>query len=170
MAAERLQAERKSWRKEHPPDFVAKPQAKADGSSDLFAWDIKVPAKAGSLWAPGLYAGTMTFYPDYPVRAPVVKFKLIDGKPLFHPNVYADGGICLDIINPPESTHGYGKGGTWRPTISITQVLLALQTFLDEPNMGSPAQQPAFQLLKKDEVAYNKRVAEQVAKVEHVHT
>jgi hypothetical protein len=34
MAAEaRLQAERKNWRKEHPENFVAKPQLRSDGTS-----------------------------------------------------------------------------------------------------------------------------------------
>jgi ubiquitin-protein ligase len=166
-AIARLQRERKDWRKDRPPNFVAKPQTLADGSSNLFAWDIKIPAKPSSIWAPGRYAATMTFKPDYPQTAPVVKFKLIDGKPLFHPNVYEDGGVCLDLINPPESTHGYGKGGTWKPTLNFKTVLLALQTFLDEPNMGSPAQQAPYKLLKQDEAAYKKKVSEQVAKVEH---
>ena len=43
MAAEaRLQAERKAWRKERPEHFVAKPQLRPDGTSNLFVWDIKV--------------------------------------------------------------------------------------------------------------------------------
>lgn len=43
MAAEaRLRAERKSWRQDHPFNFVAKPVTKPDGSQDLFEWDCKV--------------------------------------------------------------------------------------------------------------------------------
>ena len=39
MAAEaRLRQERTNWRKDHPPFFIAKPKAKADGSADLFNW------------------------------------------------------------------------------------------------------------------------------------
>ena len=96
MAAEaRLRAERSNWRKDHPPGFVAKPRAKADGTSDLFTWDIKVPAKPSSIWHPALLAGTMSFSADYPQKPPTVKFSLVDGKPLFHPNVYTDGGVCL---------------------------------------------------------------------------
>ena len=66
-AIARLQRERKDWRKDRPPNFVAKPQTLADGSSNLFAWDIKIPAKPSSIWAPGRYAATMTFKPDYPL-------------------------------------------------------------------------------------------------------
>ena len=53
-------------------------------------------------------------------------------KPLFHPNVYLDGGVCLSIINPEGSTHAYGKGGTWTPALTIKQVMMALQIFLDD--------------------------------------
>ena len=43
MAAEaRLRAERKSWRQDHPFNFVARPVTKPDGSQDLFEWDCKV--------------------------------------------------------------------------------------------------------------------------------
>jgi ubiquitin-protein ligase len=105
---------------------------KADGSSNLFEWQCKIPAKPSSIWAPGLFSATMTFASDYPNQPPKVRFHLIDGKPLFHPNVYVDGGVCMSIINPEGSSHAYGKGGTWKPTMNIKQVLLALQMFLDE--------------------------------------
>ena len=83
MAAEaRLQQERKNWRKDHPPNFVAKPSSRADGTSNLFEWDVKVPARANSIWAPGLFSATMTFTADYPEKPPSVRFHLIDGKPL----------------------------------------------------------------------------------------
>ena len=48
---------------------------------------------------------------------------LFYGQVLFHPNIYEDGGVCLSIINPPESMHGYGAGGDWKPSITIRQVL-----------------------------------------------
>lgn len=133
MAAEaRLTAERKAWRKDRPEHFVAKPQTRPDSSANLFVWDIVIPGKPGSVWAPGLYPATMTFTADYPEKPPVIKFKPIKGQPLFHPNVYTDGGVCMSIINPEGSRHHYGSGGTWKPAISIKQVLLALQMFLDE--------------------------------------
>lgn len=102
------------WRKDHPPHFVAKPSTRSDGSSNLFEWDIKIPARPQSYWYPGIYSGKMTFTRDYPERPPKVTFNKIAGEPLYHPNVYLDGGVCLSIINPPESNHHYGRGGTWK--------------------------------------------------------
>ena len=167
MAAEaRLQAERKNWRKDHPPLFVAKPKARSDGSSNLFEWDVKVPAAAASIWAPGIYSATMTFTIDYPNRPPTVKFKPIGGEPLFHPNVYRDGGVCMSIINPPESTHAYGKGGTWNPAITIKQVLKALQIFLDEATSYAAGRELEYKLYNHDRAEYIRRVKLQVAKAE----
>lgn len=163
----RLQAERKNWRKDHPPGFVAKPRSKPDGTSDLTVWDLKIPAKPSSIWAPGLLSATMTFPPEYPDRPPKVLFAKIDGKPLFHPNIYPDGGTCLSIINPPESTHGYGKGGTWTQVLTVKDVVLALQSFLDEPNAKSPAQQEPYKVFTSDMKTYTSRVKAQVARMEH---
>ena len=110
----------------------------------------------------------MTFTADYPNYPPRVAFKKIGGKPLFHPNVYEDGGVCLDLINPPGSTHGYGEGGTWTAALSIKAVLLALQTFLDEPNVRSPAQQEAYLAYRDNKPRYEQRVKQQVAQVEQL--
>ena len=52
-----------------------------------FRRDIKVPAKPSSIWYPALISGTMSFTNDYPHQPPKVKFNLVDGKPLFHPNL-----------------------------------------------------------------------------------
>lgn len=167
MAAEaRLRAERSNWRKERPPLFVAKPKAKADGTSDLFNWEIKVPAAEKSVWYPAFISGTMSFSTDYPQKPPKVKFDLIDGKPLFHPNVYRDGGVCLSIINPENSTHGYGKGGDWEPTLTIKHVMEALQVFLDEATGLAAGRNEEYQLWKNDRAEFNRRVKLQVAKCE----
>jgi ubiquitin-conjugating enzyme E2 I len=69
--------------------------------------------------------------------------------PLFHPNVYPSGTVCLSILNEEEG---------WRPAITIKEILLGIQSLLDEPNPESPAQADAFNLFKKDRAAYEKKV------------
>ena len=165
-AAARLVAERKSWRKDRPPLFHAKPKTRPDGTANSFEWEFKVPARKKSVWYPALLPGTMMFTEDYPTKPPKVKFDKIDGQPLFHPNVYLDGGVCLSIVNPEGSTHAYGKGGTWQPSLTIKHVLLALQIFIDEPESRAAGRTEEDRLFRTNKPEYERRVKQQVAKCE----
>ena len=81
---------------------------------------------------------------------------LLAGKftpPLFHPNVYPSGTVCLSILNEEEA---------WRPAITIKEILLGIQELLNDPNPESPAQADAFNLFKKDKPAYARRVRQVV--------
>lgn len=69
--------------------------------------------------------------------------------PLFHPNVYPSGTVCLSILNEDEG---------WKPAITIKDILLGVQSLLDEPNPESPAQAEAYTLFKKDLEAYKKKI------------
>ena len=69
--------------------------------------------------------------------------------PLFHPNVYPSGTICLSILNEEEG---------WRPAITMKQVLMGIQDLLDTPNPDSPAQSEAFQLFQQNKAEYRRRV------------
>ena len=75
--------------------------------------------------------------------------------PLFHPNVYPSGTICLSILNEEEG---------WRPAITIKQILIGIQDLLDEPNPDSPAQSEAFQLFIHDKTRYSARIRQEAAK------
>ncbi|KAF8406289.1 hypothetical protein HHK36_008374 [Tetracentron sinense] len=44
IARGRLAEERKSWRKNHPHGFVAKPETAPDGSVNLMVWQCTIPA------------------------------------------------------------------------------------------------------------------------------
>lgn len=89
-----------------------------------------------------LTRGTPT---EYPTKPPKCKFV----PPLFHPNVYPSGTVCLSILNEEEG---------WKPAITIKEILLGIQSLLDEPNPESPAQAEAYQLFKKDKDAYWRKV------------
>ena len=75
--------------------------------------------------------------------------------PLFHPNVYPSGTICLSILNEEEG---------WRPAITLKQILTGIQDLLDEPNPESPAQSEAFALYQNNKDMYRKRVRQEAAK------
>jgi len=151
IARGRLVEERRAWRKDHPINFWARPTAKEDGSSNIFIWDAGVPGKEGTDWEGGLYKVRMEFSDEYPSKPPKCKFV----PPLFHPNVYPSGTICLSILNEEEG---------WRPAITIKQILMGIQDLLDEPNPDSPAQSEAFNMFVNNRTEYRKRVKREAQK------
>ena len=66
---------------------------------------------------------TIEFTEEYPNKPPKVKFVF----KMFHPNVYADGGICLDILQ-----------NRWSPTHDVSAILTSIKSLLYEPNPNSP--------------------------------
>jgi len=75
--------------------------------------------------------------------------------PLFHPNIYPSGTVCLSILD---------EDGGWRPAITVKQILLAIQDLLNAPNPLSPAQSTAYEIFRKDKKEYVKRVKAQALK------
>ncbi|KAG6832045.1 SUMO conjugating enzyme Hus5 [Tricholoma furcatifolium] len=157
----RLAEERKQWRKDHPfvsgllpshlvipwapcesqaQGFYAKPSKSSDGSMNLMEWEVGIPGRSGTSWEGGLYKLNMTF--------PEGKFT----PPLFHPNVYPSGTVCLSILDEEKS---------WKPAITIKQILLGIQDLLNDPNVNDPAQSDAYTMFKNDKVAYERRIKQQ---------
>ena len=89
----------------------------------------------------------ITFSEEYPAKPPVVEFV----SSVFHPNVYADGSICLDILQ-----------NQWSPQYDISAVLTSIQSLLTDPNPDSPANSEAAKLFEEDTREYNRRVREVV--------
>lgn len=66
---------------------------------------------------------------------------------IFHPNVYGDGKICLDILQ-----------NQWSPIYDIVAILTSIQSLLSDPNPASPANSEASTLFEADRREYNRRV------------
>eukprot|EP00172_Hildenbrandia_rubra_P002667 Plantae.Rhodophyta-Hildenbrandia_rubra.ctg3698.p1 GENE.Plantae.Rhodophyta-Hildenbrandia_rubra.ctg3698~~Plantae.Rhodophyta-Hildenbrandia_rubra.ctg3698.p1 ORF type:complete len:158 (+),score=20.88 Plantae.Rhodophyta-Hildenbrandia_rubra.ctg3698:295-768(+) len=140
ISRNRLKEERKQWRQDHPIGFFARP-AKSGGTSNLMRWECGIPGKTNTHWGGGLYKLVMEFTDDYPSRPPKCRFT----PPLFHPNVYPSGTVCLSILDAD-------KG--WRPSITVKQILLGIQDLLDTPNPSDPANGDAYDLYMKSRNAY----------------
>ncbi|CAH0715644.1 unnamed protein product, partial [Brenthis ino] len=148
IASARLAEERKAWRKDHPFGFVARPMKNPDGSLNLMTWECAIPGKKGTPWEGGLYKLRMIFKDDYPSSPPKCKFE----PPLFHPNVYPSGTVCLSLLDEEKD---------WRPAITIKQILLGIQDLLNEPNVKDPAQAEAYTIYCQNRLEYDKRVRAQ---------
>jgi ubiquitin-protein ligase len=68
---------------------------------------------------------------------------------MFHPNIYDNGNICLDILD-----------NKWSPMYDITAILTSIRSLLSDPNTSSPANVPASKLFENDLKAYEKKVKE----------
>jgi ubiquitin-conjugating enzyme E2 A len=64
----------------------------------------------------GTFKLTIEFTEEYPNKPPTVRFV----SKMFHPNVYADGGICLDILQ-----------NRWSPTYDVSAILTSIQVKYD---------------------------------------
>ncbi|KAJ2515852.1 SUMO conjugating enzyme Hus5 [Coemansia sp. RSA 2049] len=144
----RLMEERKQWRKDHPHGFYARPQKTPDGGLDLMRWECGIPGKEDTPWENGLYKCILLFTEDYPVAPPKCQFS----PPLFHPNVFPSGTVCLSILNAEKD---------WKPSITIKQILLGVQDLLNDPNNSDPAQSEAYHLYRKDKKSYEKKIRAQ---------
>ncbi|KAJ1728830.1 SUMO conjugating enzyme Hus5 [Coemansia biformis] len=152
ISLSRLMEERKQWRKDHPHGFHARPQKTPSGELDLMRWECGIPGKEGTPWEKGLYKCMLLFTPDYPGLPPKCQFT----PPLFHPNVFPSGTVCLSILNADKD---------WKPSITIKQILLGVQSLLDEPNDSDPAQTEAYHMFRRDIVAYERKVREQAQRM-----
>ncbi len=47
LAQKRLMEERKTWRRDHPYGFGARPMTNDDGSMNLLKWEAGIPGKQG---------------------------------------------------------------------------------------------------------------------------
>ncbi|GKY93380.1 SUMO conjugating enzyme Hus5 [Mayamaea pseudoterrestris] len=150
IAQGRLREERKLWRKDHPIGFFAKPITQNDNATS-WIWEAGIPGKKGTDWENGVYKVQMEFSEEYPSRPPKCKFV----PPLFHPNVYPSGTICLSILNEEEG---------WRPAITVKQILTGIQDLLDQPNPNSPAQSDAYNLFTQNKAEYSRRIKLEASK------
>lgn len=113
----------------------------------------------------GTFKLLLTFDEQYPNKPPTVKFL----SRMFHPNVYANGELCLDILQ-----------NRWSPTYDVAAILTSIQSLLPDPNpnrsvrpfyllslpssrltnalVASPANAEAAQLYRENMKEYIRRV------------
>ncbi|CAK5085341.1 unnamed protein product [Meloidogyne enterolobii] len=145
IAAGRLLYERRDWLRNPLPDFIARPILDVNGLN-LFNWECAIPGPKGTIWEGGLFKLRMIFKDNFPLIPPKCRFE----PTIFHPNVFPNAIACLRLLYED-----------WRPTVTIKQVLLAIQDLLVNPNLEEPVQAEAYLICTKNRQEYERRVREQ---------
>ena len=112
-----------------------------------FFWNAVIIGPSDTPFEDGTFRLLLLFDEQYPNKPPQVKFI----SEMFHPNVYASGELCLDILQ-----------NRWSPTYDVSSILTSVQSLLNDPNISSPANVEAANLYKDHRSLYVKRVRETV--------
>lgn len=94
---------------------------------------------ADSPYQGGIFQLEIHFPVDYPFKPPKVRFLT----KIYHPNVNASGGICVDILKDQ-----------WSPGLTISKVLLSICSLLTDPNPDDPLVPEIANVYKDDRERY----------------
>ena len=106
------------------------------------------------------FQAEMTFTDNYPYSPPTFKFL----QPIYHPNIYTDGKLCISILHPPGEDEQSGELASerWSPLQGVESVLRSVLLLLDDPEISSPANVDAGVMYRDDRVQYNQKAKEAV--------
>lgn len=110
---------------------------------DLLTWTAIILGPTNTPFENGTFSLILTFDDSYPQHPPSVTFI----SEMFHPNIYPNGDLCLDILK-----------SRWSPSYDVLGVLLSIQSLLNDPNIKSPANLEAAKLFAEDIEAYKKKI------------
>ncbi len=111
--------------------------------NNILSWDAVIFGPEETHWEGGSFKLLLEFTEEYPTKPPLVRFVTN----MYHPNIYGDGKICLDILT-----------NQWSPIYDVHTVLTSIQSLLTDPNPDSPANAEAARLYIEDIQEYYKRV------------
>jgi ubiquitin-protein ligase len=117
--------------------------------TNLFEWQAMITGPDQTPYEGGLYELILKIPYNYPVKAPKVRFKT----EIFHPNIYKNGDICIDILQDQ-----------WSEVMSIEKILISIRSLLNEPNVNSPANPEAALLYKEHRNEFNQHIRDDINK------
>ena len=114
-----------------------------DNHEDIMLWEATIFGPEDTPYQGGKFKLQIKFTTEYPVKPPSVKFI----SKMFHPNIYRDGKVCIDILQ-----------GEWSPALNVRTILLSLRSMLMDPNPRSPANRDAAKLFTDNFEEFSRRV------------
>lgn len=129
MSAKRIQKELADLGRDPPANCSAGPL----DEQDLFHWQATIVGPDDSPYSGGVFFLNISFPNDYPFRPPKCSFVT----KIYHPNINANGSICLDILKDQ-----------WSPALTVSKVLLSISSLLTDANPDDPLVPEIAQLFK----------------------
>ncbi|KAG9518466.1 putative ubiquitin conjugating enzyme, partial [Aureobasidium melanogenum] len=128
---------------------------------NIFSWHVAlIVINPDSIYNGAYFKAKMTFPKNYPYSPPEFKFT----RPMFHPNVYPDGKLCISILHPPGEDEMSGElaAERWSPIQRVESVLISILSLLDDAEPSSPANVDAGVMLRNNPEAYKQRARQDV--------
>lgn len=118
-----------------PPGIAAYPES----CRDMSMIRAEITGADDSPFENGVFHVAIQITPRYPFEPPRCRFIT----PIYHPNIDAQGRICLDTLKSPPT-------GSWSPAVSLSSLLLTLRTLMCDPNAEDGLVPEIADLLKRD--------------------
>ncbi|KAF3927910.1 hypothetical protein ABW20_dc0106784 [Dactylellina cionopaga] len=126
-------------------------------NDDIYEWEVMLMISDDlKYYGGGFFKARLSFPKEYPLMPPKMKFET----PIWHPNIYENGTVCISILHPPEEDkYGYESAAErWMPVHTPETILLSVISMLSSPNDESPANIEAAKQWREDPPAFKKRV------------
>jgi ubiquitin-conjugating enzyme E2 D/E len=111
------------------------PNCSAGPNDDITKWQATIFGPEDTPYHGGVFNLTIDFSTEYPFKPPRVVFTT----PIYHCNINAHGGICLDILK-----------NNWSPALNVSKLLLSICSLLSEPNPDDPLVPEIAELYRKN--------------------
>jgi len=144
MSSRRIQKEYLDIQKDAPENCSAGPRG-----DNIYVWDAMIMGPSGTPYAGGVFNLEIHFPSDYPFKPP----KCIFITKIYHPNISANGAICLDILKDQ-----------WSPALTISKTLLSICSLLNEPNPKDPLVPEIADIYMRDRQTYEENARLQTQK------
>jgi ubiquitin-conjugating enzyme E2 D/E len=141
MAIRRIQKELQELNKDTPANCSAGPES----DNDMFRWKATIIGPSETPYENGIFNLNISFPADYPFKPPHITFET----KVYHPNINANGSICLDILKTQ-----------WSPALSITKVLLSVCSLLSDANPDDPLMPEIANLYRTNREEFNRKAKE----------